>query len=159
VTAAITGVDPQLLIQYQTLSDQIADTLVSERLMAALSLCFGVLAIIIATIGLYGVMSYMVARRRSEIGIRLALGAERSRVVGMIVREAAVLLGAGAAIGIGLSIVSGRAVASLLYGLQPTDPATLVAAVAGLALVCLVASWLPAYRASIVAPTVVLREE
>jgi ABC-type antimicrobial peptide transport system permease subunit len=101
----------------------------------------------------------MVARRRSEIGIRLALGAERSRVVGMIVREAAVLLGAGAAIGIGLSIVSGRAVASLLYGLQPTDPATLVAAVAGLALVCLVASWLPAYRASIVAPTVVLREE
>ena len=158
-TAAITGVDPAILVQYQTLAGQIADTLVSERLMAALSLCFGVLAIVIATIGLYGVMSYMVARRRSEIGIRLALGAERSRVVGMIVREALVLLSVGVAIGIALSIASGRAVAALLYGLTPSDPTTMTAAVGGLALVSLLASWLPARRASRVPPTVALRED
>ena len=158
-TAAITGVSPQILVQYQTLSDQVADTLVSERLMAALSLCFGVLAIVIATIGLYGVMSYIVARRRAEIGIRLALGAERSRVVGMIVREAAVLVAIGAGIGVALSVASGRAVASLLYGLQPGDPATLAAAVAGLTLVALSATWLPAHRASRVPPTIALREE
>ena len=158
-TAAITGVNPAILVQYQTLPDQIADTLVSERLMAALSFGFGVLAIVIATIGLYGVMSYMVARRRSEIGIRLALGAERSRVVSMIVREALVLLGVGVAIGLALSVASGRAVASLLYGLTPSDPATMTTAVGGLALVSLLASWLPARRASRVPPTVALREE
>jgi predicted permease len=158
-TAAITGVNPAILVQYQTLPDQIADTLVSERLMAALSLCFGVLAIVIATIGLYGVMSYMVARRRSEIGIRLALGAERSRVVAMIVREALVLLSVGVAIGIALSMASGRAVAALLYGLEPSDPATLATAVGGLALAGVLASWLPARRASLVPPTVALREE
>jgi predicted permease len=158
-TAAITGVNPAILVQYQTLPGQIADTLVSERLMAALSLCFGVLAIVIATIGLYGVMSYTVARRRSEIGIRLALGAERSRVVRMIVREALVLLAVGAAIGVALSMASARAVAALLYGLQPSDPVTLTMAVAGLALVSLLASWLPARRASRVPPTVALREE
>jgi len=158
-TGAITGVNPAILIQYQTLRGEIADTLVSEHLMAALSLCFGVLAIVIATIGLYGVMSYMVARRRSEIGIRLALGAERSRVVRMIVREALVLLTIGAAIGVALSVASARAVATLLYGLEPSDPATLTIAVAGLALVSLLASWLPARRASLVPPTVALREE
>lgn len=158
-TAAITGVQPQILVQYQTLSDEIADTLVSERLMAALSVCFGLLAVLIATLGLYGVMSYTVARRRSEIGIRLALGAERSSVVGMIVREAAVLLAAGAAIGAALSIASGRAVATLLYGLEPSDPGTLGAAVAGLAAVTLLAAWLPARRASRMPPTVALREE
>jgi putative ABC transport system permease protein len=158
-TAAITAASPRILVQYRTLSDQIAETLVSERLMAALSLGFGVLAIVIATIGLYGVMAYMVARRRSEIGIRLALGAGRSQVVRMIIAEASILLGIGAAIGLGLSIASGRAVGSLLYGLQPTDPLTLATAVAGLALVSLLASWLPAHRASLVPPTIALREE
>ena len=158
-TAAITGVNPAILVQYQTLPDQIADTLVSERLMAALSFCFGVLAMAIATIGLYGVMSFMVARRRSEIGIRLALGAERSRVVAMIVREALVLLSVGAVIGVALSMASGRAVAALLYGLTPSDPATITTAVGGLALVSLLASWLPARRASRVPPTVALRED
>ena len=158
-TDAVTSVSPQILVQYQTLSDQVAATLVSERLMAALSLCFGVLAIVIATIGLYGVMSYIVARRRSEIGIRLALGAERSRVVGMIVREAAVLVAIGAGIGVALSVASGRAVASLLYGLQPSDPATLAGAVAALTVVALSATWLPAHRASRVPPTIALREE
>jgi putative ABC transport system permease protein len=158
-TAAIDAVDPSILVSYATLSSRIADTLISERLMATLSLCFGVLAIVIATIGLYGVMSYMVARRRSEIGIRLALGAERSHVVRMIVREAALLLGIGAAVGTALSITSGRAVAALLYGLAPSDPATLATAVGGLCVVGLTASWLPARRASRLDPTVALREE
>ncbi|HTI40060.1 MAG TPA: FtsX-like permease family protein, partial [Vicinamibacterales bacterium] len=159
MTAAITRVNSGILVQYQTLTSQIADTLVSERLMAALSLCFGVLALVIATIGLYGVMSYMVARRRSEIGIRLALGAERSRVVGMIVCEALILLSAGALIGIALSVASARAVAALLFGLQPSDPLTMAIAVASLAMVSLLASWLPARRAARVPPTVALREE
>jgi predicted permease len=148
VTAAIGQVNPGILISYRTLSAQIGDTLVSERLMAALSVCFGVLALVIATVGLYGVIAYMVARRRVEIGIRLALGAERRSVIAMIVREAVVLVAAGAVIGAGLAIAAGRSAATLLYGLEPWDPVTLASAIAILATVGALASWIPAWRAS-----------
>src|SRR3981189_3168786 len=103
-----------------------------ERLMATLSGFFGALAALIATIGLYGVMSYMVARRRNEIGIRLALGADRRDVVRMVMREAGVLLTAGGVVGTVLAIVAARMAATLLFGLRPSDPATLAMAAAGL---------------------------
>jgi putative ABC transport system permease protein len=137
----------------------VRETLTTERLMAALSGFFGAPAVLIATIGLYGVMSYMVARRRVEIGIRMALGADRGRVVRMVVAEAGALLMIGIAIGAGLSILAAWSAAALLYGLEPWDPLTLRLAIALLGAISLLASWLPAYRASRLAPTVALREE
>jgi ABC-type antimicrobial peptide transport system permease subunit len=158
-TQAIREVNPQIAVQYQTMEQLMGDSLVSERLMAALSGFFGVLAMLIATIGLYGVMSYMVARRRREIGIRMALGAERGAVVRMVLGDAARLLALGLVVGIGLAIWGARSTRALLYGLEPWDPVTLAMAVSALGVVALVASWLPAERASRAAPTVVLREE
>jgi ABC-type antimicrobial peptide transport system permease subunit len=127
--------------------------------MATLSGFFGGLAVLIATIGLYGVMSYMVMRRRIEIGVRMALGADRGAVVRMIVREAGVLLVAGLAIGTGLSIYATRAAETLLYQLKPGDPLTLGLAAASLAIVTMLASWFPARRAANLPPTVALRED
>jgi putative ABC transport system permease protein len=146
-------------VQFQTLNGLVRDSLMRERLMATLSGFFGALAALIATIGLYGVMSYMVARRRNEIGIRMALGADRRGVVRMVMREAAVLLTAGIVVGLLMSVAAARAAATLLFGLTPGDPATLATAAAGLGLVAMLASYLPAARASRLEPTEALREE
>jgi putative ABC transport system permease protein len=159
VTRAVAEVNPAIAIQYQTVRAQIEQSLLRERLMATLSGFFGGLAVLIATIGLYGVMSYMVARRRTEIGVRMALGADRGMVVRMIVREAGVLLAAGLAIGAVLAIYAARTAATFLYELKPGDPLTLALAIAGLATVTLLASWIPAHRASRLQPTVALRED
>ena len=113
----------------------------------------------IATIGLYGVMSYMVARRRNEIGIRMALGADRGDVVRMVMREAGILLAAGVIVGRRPGCRGGAHRETLLFGLQPGDPATLAIAAAGLGLVAMLASYLPALRASRLEPTEALREE
>jgi ABC-type antimicrobial peptide transport system permease subunit len=127
--------------------------------MATLSGFFGVLAVMIATIGLYGVMSYMVMRRRVEIGVRIALGADARSVVRMIVREAGVLLGAGLIIGTGLAIYAAGAAKALLYELEPGDPLTLVLAGLSLGPVALLAAWIPALRAAHLHPTHALRQE
>ena len=159
LTRAITEVHPAIAVQYVTMKRQVQQSLLRERLMARLSGFFGGLAVLIATIGLYGVMSNMVARRRMEIGVRMALGADRGTVVRMIVREAAGLLAAGLIIGAVLSVFAARTAETFLYGLNPGDPLTIALAMAGLATVTLLASWVPARRASRVAPTVALREE
>ena len=159
VTQAVRDVNPAILLQFSTMEQAVRDSLISERLMATLSGFFGLLAALIATIGLYGVMSYMVARRQMEIGIRMALGADRGMVVRLIVREAGVLLAIGLAIGVGLSAAAGRTATSLLYELQPWDAVSLAVGMAGLAAVALVASWVPAHRASRLALTIALREE
>jgi ABC-type antimicrobial peptide transport system permease subunit len=104
-------------------------------------------------------MSYMVAKRRNEIGVRLALGADRRDVVGMILREAGVLLASGVLVGLLIAIAAGRAVTTMLFGLAPTDPVTLAMAAAGLGAVAMCASYLPALRASRLEPTEALREE
>jgi putative ABC transport system permease protein len=135
------------------------DSLLRERLMATLSGFFGILAVVLATIGLYGVISYMVARRRSEIGIRMALGANRGDVLALVLREAAMLLAAGLAIGTGLAIAVGRTASSMLFGLKPTDPVTIGLSVALLAVVAFIASFLPALRAARLEPMLALREE
>ena len=127
--------------------------------MATLSGFFGALAGLLATIGLYGVMSYMVARRRIEIGVRMALGADRARVLRMILGESSVLVAAGLVLGVALALLTTRWSASLLFGLQPTDARLLASAAAGLMLVAVVASLIPARRASLVSPTQALRND
>src|SRR5437762_1208180 len=132
VTAALGAVDRNIIVQFQTLPSMVRDSLLRERLMATLSGFFGALAALIATIGLYGVMSYTVARRRNEIGIRMALGADRRDVVRMVMGEAGVLLVAGVIVGTALAIVAAPTAVTLLFGLHPSDPATLAMAAAGL---------------------------
>ena len=158
-TREITAVAPAAIVQYSTMDTLVHDSLVSERLMATLSGFFGGLAVLIATVGLYGVMSYLVTRRRREIGIRIALGADRRTVIRMVVLEAGVLLVAGLALGVGLAIVSARSASALLFGLKPWDPGTVAIGTALLAAVSLIASWLPARRAARLDPTVALRQE
>src|SRR3954462_9172001 len=159
VEHAVAAVSPAILIQFTLLQTQIRDTVQRERLMATLSGFFGALAALLATIGLYGVMSYTVAKRRNEIGIRMALGAARRDVLTMVMREAGGLLIAGIVIGALLAIVAARAAATLLFGLRAGDPATLAMAAGGLGLVGMLASYLPALRASRLEPTEALREE
>jgi len=132
---------------------------VRERLLATLSGFFGLLAALLATMGLYGVISYMVARRRNEIGVRVALGADRGQVVAMMMREAGGLLAIGVVIGTPLALVAGRSASSLLFGLKPQDPLTLAVSVALLTLIAALASFVPARRAAKVDPMVALRYE
>jgi predicted permease len=150
---------PEIDLEFHALKTQIRDSLLREQLMATLSGFFGLLAGLLATIGLYGVISYMVARRRTEIGIRMALGAERSNVTRMILGEAAILTGMGLGAGIVLALALGRAASSMLYELRPHDPLTMAAAVAALATVAFGASYLPAWRAAQLDPMTALREE
>ena len=149
----------QASIQFQVFEQQVQDSLLRERLMATLSGFFGLLAGSLATIGLYGVISYMVAKRRNEIGIRIALGASRGTVVRMILREAGILVIAGLVTGTALAIGAARATASLLYGLKPGDPWIAGGADLVLATVALLASFVPAWRAARLEPMSALREE
>jgi predicted permease len=159
IKQAIFQVSPEISIQFKTLPGIIHDELVGERLMATLSGFFGALAALLALVGLYGVMSYMVVRRTSEIGIRMTLGAGRGEITRMILREAGVLLAAGLGVGILLSLAGGSAASSALFGLKAYDPLTLAIAAALLSLIALAASYLPARRATKVDPMVALRYE
>ncbi len=137
-----------LSLQFTVFKTEVRESLMRERLMAALSGFFGFLAAVLATVGLYGVISYMFARRRNEIGIRIALGAGRARVIRLVLREAGVLLFAGLVIGAALAVAAARAASSLLFGLQSWDPVTMAAAIALLAAVALAASFFPALHAA-----------
>ena len=159
VAAIAREMHPTAVVSFRTMDSQVRDSLLSERLMATLSGFFGGLAALIATIGLYGVMSYWVVRRRSEIGIRMALGADRRQVVGMVMREAGVLVAAGLVVGLVSALAAARAASALLFGLTPHDPATLAAAAIVLAAVAALSSYVPARRAVRVEPVVALREE
>jgi putative ABC transport system permease protein len=155
----LTEVSPEINIEFRPFRTQILNGLLQERLMATLSGFFGALAAILAVIGLYGVISYMVARRTNEIGIRMALGADSGGIVRLILREALLLLGIGIAAGVGLSLAAARTASSMLFGLKPYDPPTLVFAITALALVAVAASYIPARRAAGVDPMIALREE
>src|SRR5947209_908604 len=150
---------PGINITFQNFKTVIGDSLLQERLMATLSGFFGFLAALLATVGLYGVISYTVARRTNEIGIRMALGAQRGGVIGMIMREAGVLLGIGIVIGAALALAAARTATSFLFGLKPHDPLTLSLAIVSLAAVAACASFVPAHRASRLDPMAALREE
>src|SRR5206468_367998 len=123
VTARVQELHPAVVTTFRTMQSQVQDSLLRERLMAALFGFFGGLAALLAMIGVYGVMSYSVARRRNEIGVRMALGADRGNVVRMVMSEACLLLAAGLAIGLLAALAVGRTASSLWFGLTPHDPA------------------------------------
>jgi predicted permease len=155
----IASVDGSASIEFTTLRAQVSKTLQREQLLATLAGFFGVLALLLAVVGLYGVMSHNVAHRRSEIGIRMALGAEECQVLRMVMREVALLIGSGIAAGLGVTLAVTRLVASLLYGVRPNDPLTLLSAAVVLAVAAGAAGYWPARRASRLDPMTSLREE
>jgi predicted lysophospholipase L1 biosynthesis ABC-type transport system permease subunit len=157
VAAALAAVDPNLAVTFRPLDDFVHDALGQERLVALLSGFFGALALLLAGLGLYGLTSYAVSLRRIEIGIRLALGAQRGGVVGLVLTRVAVLVGLGVVAGTALSVWASRFVATLLYDLAPGDPSTLAGAVVVLAAVGAAAGCVPAWRAARTDPATVLR--
>jgi ABC-type antimicrobial peptide transport system permease subunit len=153
-------VGPSIAIgDFGTLRQHIDDSIFEQRLLAGLSGFFGVLALVLAAVGLYGVVAYGTAGRTGEIGIRVALGARRGQVVGMILRDSLALVSVGLAIGLVVSFAAARAVASILYGIQPSDPPAFVFTAVALALTGLAAAFLPARRAASIDPMRALRHE
>jgi predicted permease len=160
VRRAILSEDPNLPITAASALTELVDRqMTQDRLLARLSMAFGIVALLLTAIGLYGVLSYGVTRRTNEIGIRKALGAQDSAVMAMILRETGLLLLAGFVAGTVFAAAGTRLLSSRLYGLAPTDPVAIGAAVAILAGVALLAAWIPMYRASRVDPLVALRYE
>ena len=160
LTAVVHRLDPDLpLMNVRTQDQQIDDSLQQERMFASLTAGFALLALSLALVGIYGIMSYTVAQRRSEIGIRLALGARRQQVRGMVLREAGWLAVLGVAAGMATALALRSVVKSMLFGLQPNDPTSLAGAATLLLAVALFAGWLPAARASSVEPMEALRHE
>ena len=159
VKEAVHETDPRISLLLQLLTTQVDDSLLRERLVARLASFFGALALVLAAIGLYGVVAYSASHRRAEIGIRMALGATRQGVMWLVLRETAALLFVGVVSGLAASMGAGRLARALLYGLTPTDPPTVAAAIAALLLTAGCAGYLPARQASLADPLASLREE
>ncbi len=160
IRQAVQRVDSNLpIFEMKTMTVQVSDSLFVERMVAVLSVAFGALATLLAAIGLYGVMSYAVTRRTREIGIRMALGAERSRVMWLVLKEVSIMASAGIAGGLAVALWLTRQVQSQLFGLAPNDPATLGAATILLAFIAIGAGYFPARRATTIDPIVSLRSE
>ena len=158
--AVVQGIDRDLpLMDVRTQRQQIDATIVQERVFASLTAAFGILALALACVGIYGIMAYAVSQRTNEIGIRLALGARRRQVRGMVLKEAGWLAAVGVVVGVAVALLLGQLMKSMLYGLQPSDPASLVGAAVLLLGVALLAGWVPAMRASRVEPMEALRHE
>jgi predicted permease len=158
VAAALDAVNPNVAMTFRPLADQVNSSLIQERVVAIMSVFFGGFALLLAGLGLYGVTSYAVNRRRTELGIRMALGAAPGGVVRLVLLRVAILVSAGVVAGGAVSWASARLVATLLYGLQPQDPFTLAGAAVLLGAIGALAGWLPARRASRIDPARVLRE-
>ena len=150
---------PEIMTQFWDFQQQIRDRLVRERLMALLASIFGVLAAVLAATGLYGLLAYMVASRRNEIGIRIALGASRRRVIGLVMRDAGWMLVVGIPLGIGLSLLAGRAANSMLFEIKPYDPMTFIFAAGLMVAIAALASFVPARRAAALDAMQALRED
>jgi predicted permease len=159
VTTAGTAIDKNITFELRTLETQLADSLIQERLLALLSGFFGGLALLVAGIGLYGMMSLAVARRRNELGVRMALGADTRGIVSLVLRDVAIITIVGLIAGTALAVASGRLVTALLYGLTPTDPTTGALAIGLLAGVAMLAGYLPARRAARLDPMIALRND
>jgi len=157
---AVRQIDPNLpMLDVRTQDEQIAANLRQERIFATLSSGFGVLALVLACVGIYGIMAYTVMQRTSEIGVRLALGAVPNQVLAMVLREASWMSASGIVIGLGTSFLLAGLIRSMLYGVTASDPSTLSGAVLILLMVALGASWIPARRAARVRPIEALRHE
>jgi predicted permease len=155
----IASVNPEINIQFKLLRTQIHDSLLQDEQMATLCGFFGGLALLLAAVGLYGVISYTVAQRTNEIGIRMALGSQRAGVIRLILSEVAILVAIGLAAGVGLTLAGSKFASSMLFGLKPRDPLTLALTVLILAAIGFAASFLPARRASRLDPMTALRYE
>jgi len=158
VAAAINEVNSTLTLTFQPMDSRVGEIMMRERLLAVLSASFGVLALLMAAVGLYGVTSYSVSLRRTEIGIRMALGATRASVIRLVLGRVSLVIGAGVFAGLAIGAWASRFIATLLYGLQPGDPVTLLMSAAVLTLVGAAAGWLPANRAARLDPASVLNE-
>jgi putative ABC transport system permease protein len=158
LTAAVTGVNPALTASFRPLDEYISNALSQERLIAMLSGFFGALALLLAALGLYGITAYAVARRRIELGIRMALGASPGSVVRNVMSRTGALVLGGILVGGLVAWWASRFVSALLFGLEPTDPWTIGGAMLVLTLVAALAGWLPARRAARIDPAEVLRE-
>lgn len=157
---AMSSVDPSLpIVSIQPLSEQVAGQFRQQRLIAQLTSFFGLLSLLLASIGLYGVTAYNAGSRTNEVGVRLALGATRFQAGELIVRGAVTLVAAGLAVGFPLALVAGRFLGSQLYGLNPYDPVVILAAILALGVSALVAALIPAFRASSISPSEALRTE
>lgn len=160
VREAVRTVDKDLpVFDMRTQLQQIDATMSRERLFTALTSAFGVLALVLASVGIYGTLAQNVSRRTGEIGIRVALGAGRADVLAMVLREALLLAVVGVIVGAGIATGLGRFVEAVLYGVTPTDPIAIGGAVAAMLIVALIACWLPARRACRLDPMVALRHE
>jgi putative ABC transport system permease protein len=158
VTAAVQNVNPNLSLTFRPLADQIRTSLTRERLLAQLAGFFGVLAVLLAGLGMYGVAAHAISRRRREIAIRVAVGAAPSRVIRLIVGRLLVLVAVGLVAGAGISLWASRFVGGLIFGLEARDPLAVAGAIIALSVVGTLAGWLPARRAARLDPVVVLRE-
>jgi len=153
-------IDPRIPVySVKTLDVQLNDSLVQERLVGSLSGMFGILALMLTSVGLYGLMAYTVSRRTSEIGIRMALGADRGRVTRMVLRDTLVLVTLGVAVGLPGAVLASRLIASELFQIKPWDPSTFLAACLLMAVVTIAASYIPARRAASIEPMQALRTE
>ncbi len=159
IQEAVAGVNKAVPLEFHTLAEQVDDSLVQERLLATLSSFFGSLALLLAMIGLYGALSYLVTQRRTEFGIRMALGAPPVSILRLVMRDVFAILLAGLAAGIAVSLATAQVLQKMLFGLAPRDPVTLTAAALLFSAVALIAGYLPARRAMRVDPMVALRYE
>lgn len=159
IVNAVAAVNREIPIEIHTLTAQVDESMTRERILAALSAFFGGLALLLATIGLYGTLSYLVAQRRIEFGIRMALGATSRSILKLVMRSVATLLIGGIATGIGLSLATSRLLSALLFGIEARDPGTIAMSGALIAAVSLVAGLLATRRATRVDPMVALRED
>jgi ABC-type antimicrobial peptide transport system permease subunit len=156
----LANINPDLtMVSFKSLDYQVADNFNGERLISRLTGLFGLLALVLASVGLYGITAYSVARRTNEIGVRMALGANRSHVVVMVMRRALVLVAIGLALGIPVALLGGRLMRTQLYGVRTYDPVTLAGAVFVLAAFAALAGFIPAKRAASIEPMNALRQE
>lgn len=158
VAAMLRGIDRDVTLTFHPLADQVEASMAQERLVAMLSGFFGLLALLLAGLGLYGVTAYTVTRRRMEIGIRMALGASPGGIARLVLTRVAIQVGVGIVIGAIASLWAAKFVASLLFGLEPRDPLTFIGGTITLGAIAAVAAWLPTWRASHIDPATVLRE-
>jgi putative ABC transport system permease protein len=150
---------PDVPLEVRTLSAQVEETMAQERMMATLASGFGVLGLVLACLGLYGLIAYSVARRTKEMGIRMALGARRIRLIVMVVKNTVWLVAVGIAAGVPGAWIASRWIESMLFGLNPTDPRIIAGSALLLGVAALLAAYLPASRASRIDPMTALRHE